>query len=233
MDLDFIMLTFPGKLQQLWKIPFQAFKMCPGWAKTKKHYDRIMEINYRQPQYIVFGKPKHVHHILCTITGGWQGPWPSWILRTIKTKVSLPDWWARGRGVGMSEGVYRIHGVVCGADLPSLKFRLLMISSWCLSLGSLLISWKGEKVRQGVDGAGDHGDGLASSRLRHHRFCNISGVKMQRPARESTFDFSGNTCSSTWLFRKYFSENTLQEILAPSCSTTWQPTQRSRTASTR
>ena len=26
----------------------QAFKMFPGWSTTKKHYDRIMEINYRQ-----------------------------------------------------------------------------------------------------------------------------------------------------------------------------------------
>ena len=26
---------------------FQACKMSPGWSKTKKHYDRMMEINYR------------------------------------------------------------------------------------------------------------------------------------------------------------------------------------------
>ena len=32
--------------------PFQAFKMCPGWSMTKKHYDRMMEINYRQAKYI-------------------------------------------------------------------------------------------------------------------------------------------------------------------------------------
>ena len=56
--------------------------MCPGWSATKKHYDRVMEINYRQAKYIqmlfvvytvqgdmgfVFdiGKPQYIH-ILCT-----------------------------------------------------------------------------------------------------------------------------------------------------------------------
>ena len=29
-------------------LSLQAFKMFPGWSTTKKHYDRIMEINYRQ-----------------------------------------------------------------------------------------------------------------------------------------------------------------------------------------
>ena len=68
-----------------------------------------MEINCRQAKYIqmlfvvytvqgdmgfVFdiGKPQYIH-ILCT--GGWQGPWPSWIWRTRVTKVSSRDWWVR------------------------------------------------------------------------------------------------------------------------------------------
>merc|ERR1712203_1245654 len=29
-------------------LPLKAFKMFPGWSTTKKHYDRIMEINYRR-----------------------------------------------------------------------------------------------------------------------------------------------------------------------------------------
>jgi len=29
-------------------LPLRAFKMCPGWSTTKKHYDRMMEINYRR-----------------------------------------------------------------------------------------------------------------------------------------------------------------------------------------
>ena len=55
-----------------------------------------------------------------------------------------------------------------------LAYKLSMTFSWCLSLGSVLSSEKGEEVRQGVDGAGDHGHGLVGSRLRHHRFFDMA-----------------------------------------------------------
>ena len=52
MGLAFMIRTFSENCKIAKEIPFQAFKMFPGWSKTKKHYNRIMEINYRQPKYI-------------------------------------------------------------------------------------------------------------------------------------------------------------------------------------
>ena len=40
--------------------------MCPGWSNTKKHYNRMMEINYRQPKYI------QLLSLMYTVTE-WQG----------------------------------------------------------------------------------------------------------------------------------------------------------------
>ena len=154
--------------------------MCPGWSTTKKHYDRMMEINYRQAKYI------QMLSVLYKVTGGlclWY--WQTWIhpysvhrrvtgamaeldLEDESNKSVLARLVSEGGGAGGWVG----WGGVGLWSMEWFAYRLTLTFSWRLSLESLLSSEKGEEVRQGVDGAGDHGHGLVGSRLRHHRFCS-------------------------------------------------------------